>query len=69
MQSKFVCEQETQDYAAHPAFETKKLRAVKPGYIIGSRSDGIANPKDFIWRLVAGCLEIGAYDGDEARHW
>ena len=69
MQSKFVCEQVIRDCAAHPAFETKKLRVVKPGYIIGSRSNGIANPKDFIWRLVAGCLEIGAYNGDEASHW
>ncbi|KAL9031259.1 MAG: hypothetical protein Q9196_000697 [Gyalolechia fulgens] len=69
MQSKFVCEQVIQDCAAHPAFETKKLRVVKPGYIIGSRRNGIANPKDFIWRLVAGCLEIGAYNEDEARHW
>lgn len=69
MQSKFVCEQVIRDCAAHSAFETKKLWMVKPGYIIGSRSNGIANPKDFIWRLVAGCLEIGAYNGDEARHW
>lgn len=69
MQSKFVCEQVIRDCAAHSAFETKKLWVVKPGYIIGSRSNGIANPKDFIWRLVAGCLEIGAYNGDEAGHW
>lgn len=69
MQSKFVCEQVIRDCASHFAFETKKLWVVKPGYIIGSRSNGIANPKDFIWRLVAGCLEIGAYNGDEARHW
>ena len=69
MQSKFVCEQVIRGCAAHSAFEMKKLRVIKPGYIIGSRSNGIANPQDFIWRLVAGCLEIGAYNGDEARHW
>ena len=69
LQSKFVCEQVLRECAAHPAFQTKKLHVVKPGYIVGSRSNGIANPKDFIWRLVAGCLEICAYNGDEARHW
>ena len=45
------------------------LRIVKPGYIIGSIHKGIANQKDFIWRLVAGCIEIAAYNRDEAEHW
>ena len=38
---------------------------VKPSYIIGSLQDGIANTTAYIWRLVAGALEIGAYNGDE----
>lgn len=45
------------------------IRIVKPGYIIGSRSHGIANTSDFIWRLVAGCVEIGAYSRDDAEKW
>ena len=51
-------------FAAH-----KSIRIVKPGYIIGSTSNGIANTNDFIWRLVAGCVEIGAYNDDDAARW
>lgn len=69
MQSKFVCEQVIRDCSTHSAWGTKELLVVKPGYIVGSGSNGIANPKDFIWRLVAGCLEVGAYNADEASHW
>ena len=45
------------------------IRVVKPGYIIGSARNGIANRSDFIWRLVAACVEIGAYSGDDAERW
>lgn len=45
------------------------IRIVKPGYIIGPPSTGIANTRDFIWRLVAGCVEIGAYNHDDAARW
>ena len=45
------------------------IRIVKPGYIIGSRSNGMANTSDFIWRLIAGCVEIGAYSQDDAAKW
>lgn len=38
---------------------------VKPSYIIGSLQDGIANTTDYLWRLVAGAIEIGAYNSDE----
>ncbi len=47
----------------------KSARIVKPGYIVGSAGNGIANRRDFIWRLVAGCVEIGAYNGDDAARW
>lgn len=38
---------------------------VRPGLMIGSPTDGIANTDDVIWRTVAAALEIGAYNGDE----
>lgn len=47
----------------------KHIRIVKPGYIIGAASNGLANRTDFIWRLIAGCVEIGAYNGDDAAKW
>ena len=54
---------------ADSAQRHKSIRIVKPGYIIGSTSNGIANTNDCIWRLVAGCVEIGAYNNDDAARW
>lgn len=68
-QSKFVAESLVRQCMNHVAFGNKNLRIIRPGYIIGSRQNGIANQFDFIWRLIAGCLEIGAYDEDEESHW
>ena len=69
-QSKYVSEQIVRKCAGHVAFQAKSLRVVKPGYIIGSvHNNSIANQTDLIWRLVAGCVEIAAYNRDEAGHW
>ncbi|KAL8809579.1 MAG: hypothetical protein Q9200_003299 [Gallowayella weberi] len=68
-QTKFVSEQLVQHCTTHSAFRAKKVHTVKPGYIIGSLANGIANRNDFIWRLVAGCIDIAAYNRDEADHW
>ncbi|KAL8802063.1 MAG: hypothetical protein Q9182_004076 [Xanthomendoza sp. 2 TL-2023] len=68
-QTKFVSEQLVQHCTTHSAFRAKKIHTVKPGYIIGSLANGMANQSDFIWRLVAGCIDIAAYNRDEADHW
>ena len=68
-QSKFVSEQLVRNCVGHDAFQTKSLRVVKPGYIIGSIDNGIASQTDLIWRLVAGCIEIAAYNRNEAENW
>ena len=68
-QTKVVSEQLVRKCVDHAAFQKISLRIVKPGYIIGSIYKGIANQNDFIWRLVAGCIEIAAYNRDEAGHW
>lgn len=68
-QTKVVSELVVQDAAAFEPFRTKRLHTVKPGYIMGSSHNGIANQSDFIWRLIAGCIEIGAYNIDERSHW
>ena len=68
-QSKFIAESLVRKCMDHAAFEAKCLRIIRPGYIIGAPRNGIANQTDFIWRLIAGCVEIGAYDEDEESHW
>jgi len=52
------------------ALADKRIKVVKPGYIIGSPLACYrANTTDFLWRLLAGCVEIGAYNADEANRW
>ena len=68
-QSKYVCEQIIQVANGAPAFEGKHIGIVHPGYIIGSLEDGHANENDFFWRMIAGCIEIGAYNQDESDRW
>ena len=68
-QSKFVSEQIVLDCGRRAAFQSKHLLVVQPGYIVGSIETGTANQSDFIWRLIAGCIEVGVYNRDEDSHW
>jgi thioester reductase-like protein len=44
----------------------QRINVVKPGIIIGTTTEGISNTDDFIWRLVAGSCEAGAFvDGEQ----
>ncbi|KAL3417925.1 non-ribosomal peptide synthetase [Phlyctema vagabunda] len=68
-QTKLISELLVKTCASHIAFTGIRTQIIKPGYIIGSSPFGIANKRDFIWRLIAGCLEIGAYNADELANW
>ncbi len=56
-QSKWVVEQFV--------WEAKKrgipLSVYRPGFIMGDSVSGMGNPKDFVSRLIRGCIAIGAY--------
>lgn len=44
----------------------RRISMVKPGIIIGTATEGISNTDDFVWRLVAGACEAGAFvDGEQ----
>jgi thioester reductase-like protein len=44
----------------------QRINMVKPGIIVGTATEGISNTDDFIWRLVAGACEAGAFvDGEQ----
>ncbi|KAI4110726.1 MAG: hypothetical protein LQ345_006929 [Seirophora villosa] len=54
----------------HAASTTARIRVIKPGYIIGSLTSGHdPNPADFIWRLVAACVQLRAFNRDDAHRW
>ncbi|WP_300002844.1 amino acid adenylation domain-containing protein [uncultured Cedecea sp.] len=46
-------------------WEAKKrgvpLSVYRPGFIMGNSENGVGNPKDFVFRLIRGCIAIGAY--------
>lgn len=67
--SKYVSESLVRSCMEHSAFEAKSMHIIKPGYIISSGGEDAPVTTDFLWRLLAGCLEIKAYNQDEEQHW
>lgn len=61
-QTKSVSEILVRKCASANQFTGKKIHIVKPGYIIGSLGSGIAKPTDFIWRLIASCVELRIFN-------
>ncbi|KAK2592653.1 hypothetical protein QQS21_009652 [Conoideocrella luteorostrata] len=49
--------------------KVEHAQVVKPGFIIGDASRGVGNQADFIWRLIASCVEIGAYNKKDEHGW
>lgn len=39
-------------------------RVVHPGYLAGTRWEGIAHPEVFLWRLAYSILSLGTVSGD-----
>ena len=68
-QSKFLSELIVKSYAQEMAPHQQRISIIKPGYIIGTPEDGIANIDDFIWRLTASCVEIKGYNAVDANSW
>lgn len=68
-QSKYVSESLVRSCMEHCAYEAKNMHIIKPGYIISSAGEDAPQTTDFLWRLLAGCLEIKAYNQDEEQHW
>lgn len=68
-QSKFLSELIVKRYAQEIASPQQKISIVKPGYIIGTPEEGVANVDDFIWRLTASCVDIKGYNAMDANSW
>ncbi|OQE00170.1 hypothetical protein PENVUL_c057G01069 [Penicillium vulpinum] len=68
-QTKFVAEAVVRRAARRSPSETNRLAVLNPGWVIGTPTEGFSNFNDYIWRLVATCIEIGAYNAAEADGW
>ncbi|KAI4269641.1 MAG: hypothetical protein LQ337_007151 [Flavoplaca oasis] len=67
--TKFLSELLVTDYSRTTARSTQRICIVKPGYIIGSREDGIAMRDDFIWRLTVSCTQIQSPSAEDPEAW
>ena len=69
VQSKFVAEQIVKSISSKLPRDQNRVSTVKPGRIIGTSEEGIANLDDFLWRVVAAAASLGVYPEDENDHW
>ena len=68
-QTKFVSEVVAKRTAHRCEPGHNNIAIIKPGLIIGTSQEGIANPNDFIWRLAAACISIKGYNAGEGGEW
>nr|POF14196.1 nonribosomal peptide synthetase tes [Quercus suber] len=68
-QTKFLSEALVRECTTRLPASQNMLSTVKPGIVIGSPEQGVANTDDLIWRLVAGAARIGAYPTEAPEHW
>lgn len=68
-QTKFVSEVITKRAAYRCPPGLCNISIIKPGLIIGTLTEGIANKDDYVWRLTAACIGIGAYNEKYSNEW
>ncbi|KAJ5964408.1 uncharacterized protein N7479_004284, partial [Penicillium vulpinum] len=59
-QTKYVSEQLVKEFARR--YTTSIATIVKPGLIVGTVDSGVSNTDDFLWRVVASVIDIGAFN-------
>ncbi|KAK2028470.1 amino acid adenylation domain-containing protein [Colletotrichum zoysiae] len=68
-QTKFVAEVLVRR-AAERCFSTaRNISVFRPGLIIGTPTEGVANLDDYIWRLTSASINIGAYNNGDENAW
>ncbi|THC87574.1 hypothetical protein EYZ11_012978 [Aspergillus tanneri] len=67
-QTKFVAEAVVKR-AARRSVSISRSTVVSPGLVIGTPTEGVTNADDYIWRLTAACIRVGAYNANEADAW
>ncbi|KAF7588050.1 hypothetical protein BBP40_006219 [Aspergillus hancockii] len=67
-QSKFVAEMVVKYFAAKSGRQGQ-FSIIKPGLIIGTPEEGVANADDYLWRLAAAAVDIQAYNADCDKAW
>ena len=60
-QTKFVSELLVKRFMEKSKSRAMDTYIVKPGLIIGTAEEGVANENDFLWRFVAGAVNVGGF--------
>ena len=60
-QTKFVSELLVKNFVEKSKAPALNIHIVKPGLIVGTAEEGIANENDFLWRFVAGAINVGGF--------
>ena len=68
-QSKYISEKLVSAAAAQKGEERSKYSIVKPGLIIGDTEHGVANPDDFLWRMVTTAVRLQAHPAEGPKSW
>ncbi|KAI9044185.1 Nonribosomal peptide synthetase 8 [Aspergillus affinis] len=62
--SRMTVEKYNDQLGKRPKRSVPRGRVVQPGFLAGTRWEGIAHPDDFLWRLAYSILSIGRVSGD-----
>ncbi|WDK10222.1 amino acid adenylation domain-containing protein [Colletotrichum graminicola] len=68
-QTKFVAEVLTRRAAERCPSTGRNIAVFRPGLIIGTPTEGVANLDDYIWRLTSANINIGAYNDSDEDAW
>ncbi|KAF7555549.1 hypothetical protein G7Z17_g2068 [Cylindrodendrum hubeiense] len=69
IQTKFVAESVVRRAAKRNISQPGRLHIVSPGLVVGTSTEGVSNADDYLWRLAAACIKVGAYNVDIAEEW
>ncbi|KAJ5894898.1 hypothetical protein N7495_006589 [Penicillium taxi] len=65
-QTKYLSELLIKQFAvSHPS----QFALVKPGLILGTPEEGVANTDDFVWRLASGVVDVQSFSDDYGSSW
>ncbi|KAJ5670060.1 acetyl-CoA synthetase-like protein [Penicillium maclennaniae] len=62
--SRMMVERYNRQLDQRPYSFVSRARVVQPGFLTGTRWEGIAHPEDFLWRLAYSILSLGAVSDD-----
>ncbi|KAJ5715320.1 Male sterility NAD-binding [Penicillium malachiteum] len=69
-QTKFMSELAIKEFQRHSVCKNLHFNIVRPGWIIGSTENGLANVADYLWRVVGSAVTTGSFNSEEdADSW